>query len=87
MTVQANPLNTPNHLALVQQIGQALLATCRRRRVDCVDLASQLPRDSSVFYDDAHFTEEGARRVADLVADHLLATPPLAEAVAHEKRR
>jgi lysophospholipase L1-like esterase len=56
---------------------QTLLRVCLERGVDCVDLATTLPRDTSVFWDDAHFTEEGARRVAEAVARHLLATEPL----------
>ena len=35
-----------------------------------VDL-SELNGDPTVFYDDVHFTEEGARRVAELVAEAL----------------
>ena len=48
-----------------------LLSVCRERGLDCVDLAAQLPKDTTVFYDDCHFNEEGARRVAKLLADHL----------------
>jgi hypothetical protein len=34
-------------------------------------LASQFDGDTSVFYDDCHFTEAGARRVADAWASVL----------------
>ena len=33
-----------------------------------VDLASQLPKDTSVFYDDCHFNESGARKVAEIIS-------------------
>lgn len=36
-----------------------------------IDLAAQLPRDTSVFYDDCHFNESGARKVAEIVVHHL----------------
>lgn len=36
--------------------------------VQFVDLASQLPKDTSVFYDDCHFNESGARKVAAIIA-------------------
>jgi hypothetical protein len=39
----------------------------------------QLPRDARVFFHDAHFSEEGSSRLAELVAGHLLAREPLAE--------
>jgi len=33
-----------------------------------IDLASQLPKDTSVFYDDCHFNENGARKVAKIIS-------------------
>lgn len=53
---------------------EALLDVCRERGVECLDAAARLPRDGSVFYDDLHLTERGARLLADLVAEHLLRT-------------
>ena len=38
----------------------ALLEVCKQRSIHCVDLASALPKDDSVFYDDMHFNESGA---------------------------
>jgi lysophospholipase L1-like esterase len=52
-----------------------LLQVCRERGAECLDLAELLPRTTSMFWDELHFTEEGARRVADLVADYLLERP------------
>lgn len=45
---------------------------CRTHNVECVDLEGQLPKDSSVFYDDAHFNEKGSRKVASIVSDYLI---------------
>ncbi|MCX6200003.1 MAG: GDSL-type esterase/lipase family protein [Bacteroidetes bacterium] len=33
-----------------------------------IDFASQLPKDTSVFYDDCHFNENGARKVAKIIS-------------------
>lgn len=33
-----------------------------------IDLATQLPKDTSVFYDDCHFNENGARRVGNIIS-------------------
>jgi lysophospholipase L1-like esterase len=57
-----------------------LLNICRERDVECIDLASRLAKDTSVFYDDAHFNESGARQVARVVADYLLGRAPFADA-------
>jgi hypothetical protein len=48
-----------------------LLEICRQRQVECIDLATLLPKDTTVFYDDAHFNESGAKQVARIVADYL----------------
>ncbi len=46
-----------------------MLETCRAHGLTCVDAAASLPRDTTVVYDDVHFTEEGARRLAAAIAD------------------
>jgi len=55
---------------------QALLSICRQDHLECYDLASVIPKDTSAFYDDVHFNIGGARRVAEFLAAHLLASPP-----------
>ena len=56
-----------------------LLSVCAHDRMECFDLASMVPKDTTAFYDDAHFNEGGARIVADLLADYLSSKPPFAE--------
>ncbi len=55
----------------MQAYNDVLLDTCRRRGVECIDLAAELPRDSTTFFDDVHFTEAGSAHVGRLVAAHL----------------
>jgi hypothetical protein len=57
---------------------QTLLRVCRERGVECIDVASRLPRDGATFWDDAHFTVEGSHFLGKLVADYLGAREPLA---------
>lgn len=60
--------------ALTQSIDSynAVVRTvCEERGIPCVDLDALLPGDSGVLYDDVHFNEEGARRVAALVTEEL----------------
>ena len=58
------------------QFNDAMLSVCRNRGIECIDLANELQKDSSYFWDDVHYTDRGSRRVADIVAGHLLDAPP-----------
>jgi len=49
-----------------------LLRVCRERRQECLDLASVLEKDTTVFYDDVHFNESGARKVAEALSRYVL---------------
>jgi hypothetical protein len=53
-----------------------LLEVCSDRGVECLDLASRIPRTSTIFFDDVHFTEEGARAVAREIASYMKGLPP-----------
>ena len=61
---------------------EVLLGVCRARGIECIDLARQLPREATYFWDDAHYTVEGSRRVAQIISDYLLSRPPLARSAA-----
>ena len=56
---------------------ETLLAVCATARINCLDLDATLPKDTTVFYDDVHFNEAGARQVAMRVVAHLLDTTTL----------
>jgi len=51
---------------------KATLRVCEERGIHCLDLASALPKDDSVFYDDVHFNESGAGKIANILAQYLL---------------
>jgi lysophospholipase L1-like esterase len=53
-----------------------LLDVCRQEGLECYDLAPNIPKDTSAFYDDVHFNEGGARLVAQYLAQYLLSGPP-----------
>lgn len=55
---------------------KALLQFCEQQRLECIDLASRVPKDTRAFYDDAHFNETGAEIVSKIVFDYLRARPP-----------
>lgn len=56
---------------IMQQYNETLLDVCRQRAIDCIDLARTLPKDRTVFYDDVHFNETGAQKVAELLFRHI----------------
>jgi hypothetical protein len=56
------------------QFNAALRATCAAEGAECIDL-SAMDGDAALFYDDCHFTEAGASRVAQLVAAALPLRP------------
>lgn len=45
---------------------------CAVASVECIDLAAICPKDTSVFYDDEHFNENGSRLIAKTIAEYLL---------------
>ena len=65
---------------------ETLLAVCATARIDCIDLDAKLPKDTTVFYDDVHFNEAGARQVAMRVVAHLLDTTTLVAPGARRSR-
>jgi len=57
---------------------RGLLDVCQQRGMECYDLASAIPPDTSAFFDDCHFNVSGARMVAQALAEYMMAQPPFA---------
>jgi hypothetical protein len=55
---------------------RALLDVCGQSGLECFDLAAQIPKDTSAFFDDMHFNENGARIVARNLEGYLMSKPP-----------
>lgn len=53
-----------------------LLEICRERQVECIDLSSILEKDTTVFYDDDHFNESGAKKVSTVLSNYILSRDP-----------
>jgi len=51
---------------------RAMLDFCETEDAECIDLAAACPKDKSVFIDDEHFNESGARVVANTIAEWFL---------------
>ncbi len=69
-----HPYYTPKALRQgIELYNQCLEDFCsNKQHVKFVNLATQLPRDTSVFYDDCHFNESGARKVAEIISREII---------------
>jgi hypothetical protein len=77
MTRAGRPYYSVGALAQAMlRFNETLLGVCEDRNVECVDLAARIPKDASMMYDDAHFTELGSRTVAQVIAEFLQQSPP-----------
>ncbi len=52
----------------IERYNGKLIEVCAQRGVECIDLAAQIPKDTTVFFDDVHFTDRGSLMVADVLA-------------------
>ena len=50
---------------------ELLKNTCLKNNIKCIELEGRLAKDTTTFYDDCHFNENGARKVAKIIADYL----------------
>jgi lysophospholipase L1-like esterase len=60
----------------MQAYNDTLLQVCKVRGVECIDLASVLPKDSTIFYDDVHFSDKGSLMTADVIFKYLRKNMP-----------
>jgi lysophospholipase L1-like esterase len=60
---------------LLESVNAELLETCRTQGLPVLDLASLVPRNLDMFYDDVHLNDAGATRVAEHVATALESLP------------
>jgi lysophospholipase L1-like esterase len=59
---------------------ERLLRLCMKYGLECVDLARELPKDLTIFYDDGHYNENGARETARVLASYFRQRPPFTPA-------
>jgi lysophospholipase L1-like esterase len=81
---QGNFQAEPNHAyysarALAEAMArynEVLKEVCEARTVQCIDLAAEIEPTTDNFFDDAHYTEAGSRKVGLVIARHLRSTAP-----------
>jgi lysophospholipase L1-like esterase len=64
----------------MDQYNRQLLALCRTERLECIDLEKETPKETTMFFDDVHFTEEGSRHVAKVISSYLVSRSPFRRA-------
>ena len=63
---------------VMAEFNAVTLAACEASGVDCVDAAATMPKDTSMLFDDVHFTEEGARQLAGYLVERIGSGDPFA---------
>jgi lysophospholipase L1-like esterase len=56
---------------VMQAYNETLKTTCANEQIPCIDLANQLPKKIEYFYDQIHFSNAGARQVANILYPQL----------------
>lgn len=65
------PINGEIYWGMLQRLNQITISVCKEEKVYLIDLANLMPKNSFYFYDENHFTNEGASKVAEIVYDNL----------------
>ena len=55
---------------VVDSYNEMMKKVSRDHGVDCIDLASILPKDTTVLYDDCHFNTSGCAKVGEILTQH-----------------
>jgi hypothetical protein len=69
-------MSAPDMARAMDAYNAALLDVCRRQALECFDIAAHVPKDTSAFFDEMHFNENGARIMAKNLTEYLLGTAP-----------
>ena len=60
----------------MRQYNAKLKEVSQIRNVEFIDLASLISKDTTAFYDDVHFNENGSKMVADVIFEYLSQREP-----------
>ena len=56
----------------MNRFNDAVRALSRKHQIELIDLEREIPKDLDHFYDDVHFSPEGAKRAARVVTEYLI---------------
>lgn len=66
-----NGMNGGLFWRLLQMYNDEVRSLCRQKNIPLIDLADNMPKNSLYYYDPTHYTNEGAERIAGIIADPL----------------
>ena len=66
-------ITAENFTALLRTVNERLQRTCTARSYPCIDLDAAVPKGLGHFYDQVHFNEAGAVRVAEALVEPVVA--------------
>jgi lysophospholipase L1-like esterase len=69
--VDIGGINGKTDWEIMQLYNGVLRQVAAKNQVPLIDLAAEMPKSSAYFYDTFHFTNEGCRLVAKIIAEHL----------------
>jgi lysophospholipase L1-like esterase len=56
---------------VMQKYNDAMISTCQSHSVDFIDLGRSMPKEENLYYDQIHYTNRGAAKVADIIYPEL----------------
>lgn len=69
-------LSAATYASMVFQFNETLRNVCGEQHVELIDAEKEIPHTTEYFYDLMHFTELGAQRLADIVAERMVHDHP-----------
>ena len=64
---------------VMQAYNHAMIEVCKSEHYDCINLANEMPKSLSLFYDQIHYTNSGAEKIAQIL------TPPIQHIINQNK--
>lgn len=61
----------------MDRFNEVTRSVCKEMNVECLDLATMIPKDSDHFYDDCHFGDAMSKQIAEIVAEAIRTRPSL----------
>lgn len=57
---------------VMEKYNDAMIGLCSKENVPCIDLGRQMPKELSLYYDQIHYTNAGAERIAQILTPQIL---------------
>ena len=65
------PLNYSQFKQIFDLFNKSILKKAQENNIMVIDLAKEIPQENEFMYDIVHYTDKGARKIADIISDRL----------------